>query len=697
MQFTNPTFLWALLAIAIPILIHLFNFRRFKKVYFPDIRFLKEVKQQTQSQNRLRHLLVLASRILAISALVLAFAQPYFPAEGQKTRAGGQAIGVYIDNSFSMENVGRNGILFEEAKRMAREIALAFSATDRFMLLTNDFEEKHQKLVSRDEFMELLEEISITPSVRTVSSVVSRQNDVLLRSDLPVRRSYLLSDFQNSIADWSNVKTDTSILTVLLPLEANKPDNLYIDSCWFESPVHQPGQPEKIIVRIVNSSANALENVPAKLFLNGQQRTPASFSIGANETRELELAYTLQDAGIQNGWVEIADHPVTYDDKFYFSFKAEEQIPVTCISSSGLTENSSGLRAIRSLYENDSLFRFTRQEETKVDYASLAQQQLIILLELKSISTGLGQELQRFTSQGGSVVVFPPAEIDTMTYRAFLSSVRVNHYLRKDSARTRTNFINRESRIFSDVFESNDKEANLDLPFVLNHYITSGMTRTGEEILLRLQNGRPLFSAFPADKGKIYLSAVPLNEEWSNLARHAIFVPLMYQAAIQSQPTAPLFYTIGEDPSIPVQSRAGGENLFRVRSDSGSSNRSTVEIVPESRPTGSETFLFLHDQIREAGNYLLTSGQERIKGLSFNYDRRESDLSCQNPDQISGWLEQEQLNNFSMIDAGGKNMTYLLADMSQGKKLWKWFILAALLFFAIEILLLRFRSFKPSN
>ena len=130
MNFVYPQFLFALLAISIPVIIHLFNFRRFKKVYFSDIRFLKDVKIQTQNRNKLKHLLILLSRILAVSFLVFAFAQPFIPSTDKKFNAGTKAISVYVDNSYSMENVSKNGILIDEAKKIAHEIALVDAAEE---------------------------------------------------------------------------------------------------------------------------------------------------------------------------------------------------------------------------------------------------------------------------------------------------------------------------------------------------------------------------------------------------------------------------------------------------------------------------------------------------------------------------------------------------------------------------------------
>ncbi|HMX40777.1 MAG TPA: BatA domain-containing protein [Saprospiraceae bacterium] len=68
MSFVFPAFLAALAVLAIPIIIHLFYFRRFKKVYFTNVRFLKEVKEETSNRQKLRNLLVLLMRCLAIAS-----------------------------------------------------------------------------------------------------------------------------------------------------------------------------------------------------------------------------------------------------------------------------------------------------------------------------------------------------------------------------------------------------------------------------------------------------------------------------------------------------------------------------------------------------------------------------------------------------------------------------------------------------
>jgi len=137
MQFLFPSFLWALLALAIPIIIHLFHFRRFKKVYFTNVKFLKELKEETSNRNRIKNLLVLLSRLLALGFLVFAFAQPIL-FEGEEVKAGRKAVSVFVDNSFSMNATQNNAALLTIAKERARQIIQAYGESDEYQILTNE-------------------------------------------------------------------------------------------------------------------------------------------------------------------------------------------------------------------------------------------------------------------------------------------------------------------------------------------------------------------------------------------------------------------------------------------------------------------------------------------------------------------------------------------------------------------------------
>ena len=174
MHFLYPAFLFALLTLAIPLLIHLFNFRRYQKVYFSNVQFLKEVQEQQSSRRNLKERLILASRMLALAFLVFAFAKPYIPGANAANSGKQQAVSIFVDNSYSMETLNRDGSLLDEAKRRAKEIAAAYSLNDRFQLLTQDFEGRHQRLLSREEFNDAVDTLKISPQSRTLQQIISR-------------------------------------------------------------------------------------------------------------------------------------------------------------------------------------------------------------------------------------------------------------------------------------------------------------------------------------------------------------------------------------------------------------------------------------------------------------------------------------------------------------------------------------------
>ena len=235
MNFLYPGFLFALFSVAIPVIIHLFNFRKFKKVYFSNVAFLKEIKEQTSSREKLKNLLVLLSRILAITFLVLAFARPFLPISGKIDQSKGNIISIYLDNSYSMDAVNKEGSLLDEANRKAKQIVNSYQLNDRFLLLTNDFEGKHQRLLNAEEFLQALEEVKISAASKSLQQVINRQQNIFNGNSN--RFAYVISDFQNGFAGKEAIQTDANTNVSLVKLHANDLPNVAVDSVWFFSPV----------------------------------------------------------------------------------------------------------------------------------------------------------------------------------------------------------------------------------------------------------------------------------------------------------------------------------------------------------------------------------------------------------------------------------------------------------------------------
>ncbi|MDO9257644.1 MAG: BatA domain-containing protein [Bacteroidales bacterium] len=685
MQFVNPLYLFGLLAIAIPVIIHLFNFRRFRKVYFTNVRFLQELKQQTQKQSQLRHLLILTMRILAIVALVMAFAQPYIPFSESKSKiASRNAVSIFVDNSFSMEATGANGTLLDESKLQAREIVSAYKSSDLFQLLTCDFEGRHQRLVTRDEFLTMLEEVKVSSSVHSFSEIIRRQYDLLKNEASARRNSYIISDFQKSSFNSIDFLQDSSISSFLVPLKSTLIANLYIDSCWFEQPTQQPGKTALLSARVWNKSENDLEKIPLKLLTNNQQKSVASIDIKAGMSTIVQLPFTIHQPGPQNGLLQVTDYPVTYDDKFYFSFDVLASINVLAIN--GGSEN----RFLDALFAQDSSVRLTNMNEKSLDYSRLSHFDLIILNEVPGISTGLAEEIKRYVTNGGTILILPAANADFATYNNLLSSLKAPSYLNVDTTDTKVVRLSEDSYLFRDVFEKQQGKqivnTNTDLPKVNKHFpivYTSTMLTVP---LMEMLNGRVFLTLTNSGMGQILQLTVPLDPAFSNFPQQALFVPVLYNIALISHPSHNLYNFIGDNKGIRIGTTFPvGDKIYTIKSLTGDFN-----MIPQINSTGNMVNIFVGNQVPMAGNFELMNDKKIITSLAFNYNRGESDLSCNSMSEMESILDKSHLTSFSIIKTGQKPLNEVIAQMNSGTQLWHYFIWLTLLLLLAEILLIRF-------
>ncbi len=685
MHFVYPWFLLGLATLAIPILIHLFNFRRYKKVWFTNVQFLKEIQQETRKQSRLRQLLILLSRILALACLVMAFAQPYLPAPGGQQRIKGpKAVTIYLDNSFSMEAVATEGKLLDVAKAKALEVASAYSRSDLFQLVTNDFDGRHLRYMNPDDFRKAVEEVQVSPAVRPVEEVMRRQSDLSQSYRNTQREAYLISDFQKNSARLSVSVPDTGMSWFLIPLPAEKKDNLFIDTAWFLSPVHQPGQTANLRVRVHNASAQNLEKIPVKLIINGTQKALASFSVGPESSAEVTLSFTENGAGIQYGLVETVDYPIVYDDRYFFSYTIAPSIPVLSIN-----EKSPNLY-LDALFGHDSAIRFTNSPVRQLDYGNLFAHALILVNSVEEISSGLAQELTRFVNEGGSLVLFPPDGEKTVSYNALLPQLGLPLLGGIDTTLQRIASINTESPLYAEVFEKNSSgklvlPENIDLPVVRRHFILKQEVQSRSEVLLKFPDNHAFFVSVQSGKGHAYLFASPALDSWSQFPRHVIFVPTLFNLALISNPMHPLCYLTGANSTLEVPADSMPEaNPYKLKKLGDG-----FEVIPEVRTFGSSVTLHTHDQIRDAGLYDVIRGNRTVTGAAFNFDRRESDLQCFTVAELEQQIGRLKARDIRILKDTKRPLSADIRQIRQGTPLWKWFILLTLLFIAAEIALIR--------
>jgi hypothetical protein len=673
MKFAYPEFLFALFAVAIPIIIHLFNFRKFKKIYFSNVSFLREVKKESQSKSKLKHLLILCSRILAITFLVLAFAQPFIPSANSATNVN-NVVGIYIDNSFSMESVGENGSLLSEAKTKAVELVKSYAKTDKFVVCDNKFAAGSQRLLTAEEAIDKIEELEITPESRLLSTIFSRIAESLnnTTNDKTNKTIAVLSDLQKSTSDVANIVADSAIQTYFLPTQTSEKTNLYVDSCWFENPTHLYLQQEKLQVRIKNHSTQDLENIPLKLYVNDKLIAPASFSVKANDKTIVTLNYQNHTKGIQAGKIELSDAPVTMDDAFYFSYLIASTINVLEITEKEALPN------VKAIFSTDSLFKFSSYVAEQLDYSAIKRSNLVVLNSLTNISSGLASSIKNFVENGGSLVVVPAKEIDFASYQTFLSLLQTNHFTSLDTTSLKVSEVNYTHPLYASVFEGKP-EANINLPTVTAHYKLSAEATNYRNNLLLLKNNEAVLTEYKIKKGTVYLSCISFDESAGNFTKHALLVPTLYNMALLSQLNYPLFYTIGSNEALTLN-HIENEGSLRITT-------TDFELIPKTKNELENTSVFVTHGISKAGNYSLQSATTKL-GLAYNYSRLESDLTDYSIEEINDLAISNQLN-VAVIGSENTSIKSAINDLQNGKKYWKICIILALLFLAIEIALIK--------
>lgn len=676
MIFLQPFILWGLLAISLPIIIHLFRFRRYKTIYFSDISALKLAKSETQKQSRIKHLLVLLSRILAIIMLVFAFAQPVIPDQSSQAdvaNRGQKHITVYLDNSLSMQIPGGGGMLLSEAKSQALEIARQYGPAERFRLVTNDFEASRNRFTDMESFISQVETTELSSVTRLFSDVWQRIQDV----EAANQKIFVLSDFQKSVFDEEMAEPDSTADLTLISQQGAKPANLYIDSCWFENPTLQVNRNAKLKVQIRNSGTQDYENIPLTLKINGTQRAISSFSVPAGGKAEASLSFLNRETGYHEGVLHIEDSPITFDDYFYFSFNIRKQTRVLEIyddKPSPFTER---------LFGRDSLIQFQSAERLKINYSQLPENHLIILNGLTSVPSGLQRTLEQ-TKNTSDIVLIPSDEQEVN--RRLAGLFNIGQFAATDTGDFQVNTLSEKHMLFDNVFYEridNSGDKKFDLPKVSRYYPVTPSAET--DVIMRLDNGEPFLMHRRNASQHVYALTAPLKPEFTNLPRHPLFVPVFHRMAVVSQKTGTLYYLTDKEQTIPIDSDIKEESEVVVRLKKQDDGQESIPALIRNNNR-----LFIRPYVEEPGHYHLMQDTARIKVLAFNSDPLESELAVMSAQEIENWSESvfpEYANIFVNADTDDRRS---VTKAGTGKELWRMFLWLTLFFVAVEVFLLRF-------
>ncbi|EAS19536.1 conserved hypothetical protein [Flavobacteria bacterium BBFL7] len=632
MIFKNPSILYGLLFLIVPIIVHLFQLRRFTKVPFTNVAFLKPLITQTRKSRQLKKWLTLLARLFAIACIVLAFAQPFIP--GSDVANQDKETAIYLDNSFSMQSSGPKGELFKTA---VTDLLERLPNDQKFTLFTNDNtylnttkKEIANDLLNSDYQSNSLNYEQIQLKAKALLNDKNKRNELII-----------ISDFQKTSETFPDTLLD--LKRELVFLEAEKSNNITIDTAFISR-----RETNSIDISVTASTENAIEN-PVTLSLENNGILVAKTSVDLANLQDTAI-FNFETSQPLQGRIFLDDNSLTFDNQLFISTNTDRKIKVLAI-------NEVNGDFLKRIYTNDE-FDFTAIKARDLNYNLLKEQNLIILNELANVSINLAQELNSYLRNGGYLVVIPA--LDQSGYSSINNVTSAEDISELEKRITSINF---NHPLLKGVF--NKQITNFQYPKV---NATTNLINALNPIL-KFEDG----SSFLFQKGNVYSFTAPLNDQNSNFKNSPLIVPVLYNMGRKSLPVQQLYYQIGEENSIAVTETMVSDEILELRSQRNS-------FIPKQRAFESHVLLEVKDELSKAGNYKVLNDEESITTLSFNHSREENK---------SNYFTATELGN-NNIAYSVEDLVYKLNEEDGILSLWKYFVIGALFFLICELLILKF-------
>ena len=649
MQFKYPEILYFLFLLVIPILVHLFQLRRFKKEYFTNVHFLKELSIQTRKSSRIKKWLLLATRLLLLFCIIIAFAQPLFKAKDTKNSSND--IYIVLDNSFSMQAKGQKGELL---KRALQELLENTPENQTFSLITNSQTFWNTDIKSiRVELQNLKYSALPFQLESAMAKIKSRKSDfnkevVVITDAVGLEPKKLKS-------------IDSTFNSYFIIPQAEQQKNVSIDSVF----IHQSlddfyeiglklsafGEKDKD-----PSDRKQIKQIPVALYNNNKLIAKTLTKLN---TPKKTIYFTIPKDDF-HGYASIVDNGLEYDNNLYFNISKPKKSNVISI---GQPEKSNFLSRI---YTNDE-FNFNNFSIGTLDYNSLENQNAIVLNEIDEIPQALQTTLKSFGDKGGNLIFIPSVKISIKNTNSFLNNFGDIQFIAIENKEKLVTKINFNHPLYGGVFEN--KTTNFQYPKTKTSF---GISSANPAALYYEDQSAFLTSINNSISG-VYVFAAPISLENSNIQQSPLIVPTFYKMALNNQKNAVNSLTIGNEDPLLVDVALSKDAILKIKND-------TETFIPIQQILNNKVKLTFNDFPEQAGNFGVYNQKERLQNISFNYNRIESDLYQVNENILSDYKKIESVA--TIFDTLQTNR----AD----NQIWKWFVIFAMLFLVTEMAIIRF-------
>ena len=687
MTFLNPLVLFGLAAAAIPIIVHLFNFRKPRQVDFSTLRFLREVERQSMRRVRIRQWLLLALRTLAIACLVLAFAQPTRNSawDGVFGETSARSIALVVDNSLSTGLRDARGALLDQERALAEALVQATGRGDERLVVPTAPQPGllPTRFVTPDPALDALAELSPTSGAAALTATVARAASLLEDATHPRREIVVFSDLQAStLTDSASARLPEDIGVTLIPVGGQTIANTAVTDVRVKSQIVEPGRPVEVEATIQRWGGDA-ETIAVRLILDGRPVAEAAADVIPGRAVTVPFTVTPPARGWLGGEVRIEPDGAEWDDARYFTLRVPPPPRVLLVAGGDARADLARL-ALEVAAESGAM-QVTEVDEAGLAGADLGAMDAVFLVAPRDLSSGEAQALARFARGGGGILLFAGDGVATGGAQPLLDALNAGRFdgaTGEASGETTARLAESDldHPVFSGVFDdATPRLEEVQIRRLARYRPSGGAT------LLGTTAGVPLLHETRVGDGALLVMSVPPDPSWSELPERGLFVPLLFRSASYLAAGT----EVAERASL--SSREGG--TVRVENaEAGAPLRLVgpggAELTPAQRTVPGAVVLDVGAEAAVPGLYRVMQGERELRTVAVNGDARESDPTPLAPEEAAEILEAASGRPVRVLDAsGGAGLEALAArEESGGVPLWTVLLAIALAALVAETL-----------
>ena len=650
--FLAPLFVAAgIVGASIPIILHLLNRERARQLVFSTIRFIQMSHQTNVRRHKLKRLLLLLMRILILALLGVAFSRPFFAAAPVITqKVGGKRNAIIIlDTSYSMQYEET----FQKAKEEGIKILNGFDSTDAAcLILSSDSARVVAPLGS--EFSHIRTALNTSEATYKPTDyldALQTADEVLQSTAIGQKQIYLIGDMQKR--GWENfIETDKlnpDVQIEFVNVGVEQPQNLAITGISVPSVVLNEQQASHLVARIHNFSDEPVENLPVRLFINGNVIHTVQLDIEPDDLADAVFRVDFQNEATHTGWVELPDDALEVDNRRYFTLQSLQAIKVHAIRNKSRTQGSyqkteTFFMKMAFAAGSDAVPIDFSESTTVPSAETLARADVLILADVARLSPAEAERIKNYVAAGGGLILTVGDNLDADAYKQHLGGesglMPCNFVQAVGDAFDRQQFrvlatVEYEHPIFSPFKEPNHG----DFGKARFYRFYQAVPTADATVIAAYDDGSPaLFEKPYGDLGRVLCFTSTIDRDWNDLPIRAVYLPFLHESikylALKNIDTTP-DYRIGDSIELNVEMEGERTQRDRVVAVFNPNNAETRLQYDENNTT---TSVFYTDTTLP-GIYSVHASGAESRYFVLNVDATESDLASRDIEELKSMLK----------------------------------------------------------